>query len=113
MLLSKADITRLEKCGHNRDSFARFDAEGYVLLRNHQGHCVFYSQADRQCAVYAFRPSGCRVYPVIFDEENGVVVDSICHAQNSIAEDEKMRRGKRVVKLLEKIDAEAQTRRSK
>jgi uncharacterized protein len=114
MMLSEEDIARLEKRGHSRKSFMRIDEEGYALLRNRQGHCVFYNSQERQCDVYAFRPAGCRVYPVVFDEEKGVViVDFICHAQGSISEDEQARRGKCVIKLLEKIDAQAKARRSK
>ena len=113
MLLSTEDITRLEWKGYGEDSFVRFDKEGYALLRNRQGHCVFYNNEERRCDVYACRPSGCRVYPVIYDEEEGIVVDSICHAQGTITEQEKARRGKRVLKLLEKIDNEAKIRRSK
>ena len=113
MLLSKEDILRLERRGYCRDSFVRFDKEGYALLRNYQGHCVFYNSQERRCEAYASRPSGCRVYPVIFDEEKGVVVDSICHTQVTITDKEKNQRGKRVTKLLEKIDSEAQSRRSK
>jgi len=113
MMLSEEDIARLEKRGHNRKSFVRIDAEGYALLRNRQGHCVFYNIQERRCEVYAFRPAGCRVYPVVFDEESGVIVDFICHALGSISEDEKARRGKCVIRLLEKIDAQANARRSK
>jgi Fe-S-cluster containining protein len=113
MLLSKADISRLEKLGYSQDSFVRFDREGYALLRNRQGHCVFYNNQGRRCDVYASRPSGCRIYPVISDEEKGIVVDSICHAQGIITEKEKTQRGKWVTKLLEKIDSEAQIRHSK
>jgi uncharacterized protein len=113
MLLATEDIARLEGQGYSKDSFVRFDKEGYALLRNHQGHCVFYNTQERRCEVYAFRPSGCRVYPVIYDEDHGVVVDSICHAQGTITEHEKARKGKRVFKLLEQIDSEAKSRRSK
>jgi uncharacterized protein len=113
MLLSKADISRLEKHGYSQDSFVRLDREGYALLRNRQGHCVFYNNQERRCDVYAHRPSGCRIYPVISDEEKCILVDSICHAQGTITEKEKMQRGKQVTKLLEKIDSEAQIRHSK
>jgi Fe-S-cluster containining protein len=113
MLLSGEDIVRLERRGYSKDFFVRFDSEGYALLRNRQGHCVFYDVDERRCDVYAFRPSGCRVYPVIYDEEKGIVVDSICHAQGSIAAQEKARKGKRVCKILEKVDNEALDRRSK
>jgi uncharacterized protein len=113
MMLSAEDITRLEKLGYSQDSFVRIDREGYALLRNRQGNCVFYNTQERRCEVYVSRPSGCRVYPVVCDEEKGIMVDSICHAQTTINEQEKARRGKRVTKLLEKIDSEAQSRRSK
>lgn len=113
MLLCTQDITRLEKRGYNRESFVRFDGEGYALLRNRQGHCVFYNPKEKLCDVYGFRPSGCRVYPIIFDEENGVIVDFICHAQESISKQEKARRGKQVTELLEKIDGEVQKRKNR
>jgi Fe-S-cluster containining protein len=113
MMLSADDITRLEKRGYSQDSFIRIDREGYALLRNRQGHCVFYNAQERHCRVYGSRPSGCRVYPVVCDEEKVIMVDSICHAQTTISEQEKARRGKRVLKLLERIDIEAQNRRSK
>ena len=113
MLVSRKDISRLEKRGFSQDSFVRFDREGYALLRNRQGHCVFYNAQERRCNVYAFRPSGCRIYPVLFDEDRGIVVDSICRAMETLAEKEKLLLGKRVVRLLEEIDIEARGRHSK
>lgn len=110
MLLSEKDIRRLEKKGYAKEFFARFDAEGYALLRNRQGCCVFYNTKERRCSIYVSRPSGCRVYPVIQDEEKGILVDEICRAQGSISESEKSKRGKQVLKLLETIDREAKTR---
>jgi Fe-S-cluster containining protein len=58
------------------------------------------------------RPSGCRVYPVILDEDKGIVLDDICNSRNTITEKEKNIKGKRVIRLLEKIDNEAAIRRS-
>jgi len=113
MLLSEEDITRLTKGGYSRDFFVRFDREHYAYLRNRQGYCVFYNSQKRRCAAYAFRPSGCRIYPVIYDEENGIVVDSICQAQETVTAQDRRRRGKRVQILLEKIDSEAQDRKNK
>ena len=46
------------------------------------------------------------------DEDKGIVTDSICPARNTISEKQKAKRGKKVLKLLEKIDAEAEKRRS-
>jgi len=112
MLLSKEDIARLMRKGYNKEFFAQFDTAGYSKLRNRQGHCVFYDVEKRRCKVHGDRPLGCRLYPVIYDEASGIVVDSICHAQNTVSEKQKVKRGKKVLKLLEKIDAEAKKRRS-
>jgi Fe-S-cluster containining protein len=111
MLLSKKDIHRLEAKGYSIDHFAKYDRKGYVQLRNRDGYCIFYDIQNHQCKVYADRPSGCRVYPVIFDEEKGVVLDGICESRESVSEQEKRLKGKRVVKLLAKIDSEAIKRR--
>jgi len=53
---------------------------------------------------------GCRIYPVMFDEEKGIVIDELCAARNTITEKQKKKRGAKVLKLLEKIDAEAEKR---
>jgi Fe-S-cluster containining protein len=112
MLLSTKDINRLGKQGYQKDSFARFDKDGYAFLRNRQGCCVFYNPQERRCNVYSFRPSGCRVYPIIFDEERGIVVDLICHAQETVTEEDKALKGREVLNLLEQIDGEARKRKS-
>jgi uncharacterized protein len=110
MLLSANDIDRLEKKGYSKDFFVRFDKDSYAILRNRQGYCVFYNVKESQCDVYADRPAGCQVYPVILDEDNGIIIDDICCAQRTISKQEKARKGKQVIKLLEKIDQEAQAR---
>ena len=113
MLLSEDDIKRLERKGYDRNFFARCESEGYVTLRNCSGYCVFYDVQKKRCKVRAIRPLGCRIYPVIYDEEKGIVVDNICPAQNTVTEKQKAKRGKKVIRLLEKIDAEAKKRRFK
>jgi uncharacterized protein len=110
MLLSKKDIQRLEKQGYTQEFFGRTDESGYVTLRNRKGHCVFYKPEEHACMVYAVRPAGCRVYPVILDEEKGIVVDTVCNAGKSVSEREKLVRGRLVVRLLDVIDAEAESR---
>lgn len=112
MLLSKKDIKRLKERGYNQNQFARFDQQGYATLKNREGYCFFYDRNKHRCNVYEDRPSGCRVYPVILDEEKGIVLDSICQSRGSITPQEKHVKGKRVIKLLEVIDAEASVRRS-
>lgn len=111
MLLSNKDIERLEKKGYDRNFFVRFDSEGYATLRNHRGYCVFYDTEKRRCKVRAQRPSGCRVYPVIYDENKGITVDTICPSRNSVTDKQKAKRGAKVLKLLKTIDAEAKQRR--
>jgi len=111
MLLSAKDIKRLERKGYDRDFFVRFDSEGYATLRNHRGYCVFYDAEKKRCKIHAHRPLGCRIYPIIYDETKGIIVDQICPSQGSVTEKQKAKRGKKVLKLLEIIDAEAEKRR--
>ncbi len=113
MLLSNKDIERLEKKGYARTFFVQFDLDGYATLRNHRGYCVFYDPEKRRCKVRAHRPSGCRIYPVIYDENKGITVDTICPSRNSVTEKQKAKRGEKVLKLLKTIDAEAKQRRLK
>ena len=107
MLLSKKDIKRLEKIGFGQNLFVVFDKQGYAQLRNREGYCFFYDRLNHQCSVYVDRPSGCRVYPVILDENKGIILDSICESRESITQSEKNLKGKRVIRLLEIIDSEA------
>ena len=111
MLLSVKDIERLERKGYKRDSFVQFDSKGYATLRNFRGYCVFYDVEKKRCKVRAQRPSGCHIYPVIYDENKGIVVDTICPSRGSVTEKQKAKRGAKVLKLLETIDAEAKKRR--
>ena len=112
MLLSTADIERLEKRGYSRGFFVRFDKEGYATLRNQRGCCVFYDVEKRRCKVRSDRPRGCRIYPVVYDEARGIVADDICHARDTVTEKQRAKRGKEVLRLLERIDSEAEKRRS-
>jgi Fe-S-cluster containining protein len=111
MLLSEKDIERLERKGYNRAFFVHFDSEGYATLRNHRGYCVFYDAENKRCKVRAHRPLGCRIYPVIYDEDKGIIVDHICPSRGSVTEKQKAKRGEKVLKLLKTIDSEAERRR--
>lgn len=113
MLLSQNDVVRLSRKGFRKDFFAICDKNGYLTLKNVNGFCVFYNVKDRRCRVYSDRPLGCRVYPVILDEEKGVVFDKICPSTDTINQNEKGLKGKKVVKLLEAIDIEAAERSAK
>lgn len=111
MLLSNADVERLERMGYNRQKFVRFNGHGFVRLRNRGGFCVFYDVERCRCRVYRYRPLGCRVYPVIFSEREGVLVDDLCPVGGTVSRVELERKGKRLMLLLQRIDAEAINRR--
>ena len=111
MLLSQEDMDRLENMGFPKAYFVKFDQQGFAQLKNMDKYCVFYDRNKRRCSVYTNRPSGCRVYPVILDEETGIILDDICPERGTITNGEKRAKGKKVINLLEKIDAEAESRR--
>jgi len=111
MLLSNVDIELLEKAGHERGEYVRLDKNGYAKLRNRNSYCVFYDSAKHRCKIYRYRPLGCRIYPVIYSEEDGVIVDDLCPEKNTVSADELKRKGMKVIKLLDKMDSEAETRK--
>lgn len=112
MLLSNQDIKRLTEKGYPKEHFVQTDEDGYAQLRNIHGHCIFYDMAKRRCIVYEDRPEGCQIYPVIFDEERGIILDGECNATETITDEEKQEKGKKVVALLERIDKQARSRAS-
>ena len=111
MLLSKQDIQRLKKKGYELTFFSRLD-RGYRILKNQNGHCVFFNKKTKKCKVYESRPMGCRLYPIIYDEIKGVVVDNLCPSHKNWSENRRKAVGTKVIKLLNKIDIEANQRSS-
>jgi Fe-S-cluster containining protein len=111
MLLSKRDMTRLEKIGYQRNDFARENRNGYYKLLNREDHCVFHDRILERCKIYPNRPAGCKIYPVIYSVEEGVIVDYLCPENNTISKAELHRKGKTVEKLLATIDDEAAKRK--
>ena len=110
MLLSKKDIDRLEKKGFKTKYFSRQNNEGYIVLKNRKGHCIFFDPEQKKCKIYEDRPFGCRLYPIIFDDMKGIIADTLCPANTKWTENRKTHRGKKVIKLLKKIDSEAKQR---
>lgn len=113
MLLSNADIAVLEGLGYTAKSFGCFSKKGTIQLRNNRGKCVFYDAERHRCKIYRLRPLGCRIYPVMYSEEGGIVLDDLCPERNTVTEIEKERKGKQLLKLLKRIDSEAQQRVTK
>lgn len=104
MELSSDDIRRLEKAGYRRDQFSVLD-DG-IRLRNVDGWCYFYVLAERRCRVYRNRPLGCRLYPVVFSGDEGVVVDELCPMGHAVSGRELRSKGSLLRTLLRKIDDE-------
>jgi Fe-S-cluster containining protein len=73
---------------------------------------VFFNPEKLTCNEREHRPLGCRIYPVMHDEEKGTVIDENCPAKNTISEKQKTKKGKKVLKLLERIDSEAKQRKT-
>jgi Fe-S-cluster containining protein len=90
MLLSKDDAQRIVSLGFSEDFFAvRF--RGFKKLRNSNGRCVFHD--GEQCTIYSNRPSGCRLYPIIFDENlNRPIMDTLCPSNDEFPLSSKARR---------------------
>lgn len=77
MLLLEADAQRIVGLGFEEGSFA-FESDGFKMLRNgNSGSCVFHD--GKQCMIYSNRPSGCKLYPIIFNEGlNHPMKDGLC-----------------------------------
>jgi Fe-S-cluster containining protein len=106
MLLSKADVRLLERAGYDREKFMLLNRQGFTQLRNSRGYCIFYQTAKHRCSVYRYRPLGCRIYPVIYSEEEGVIVDDLCPLAGTVSKKEIMFKAERIRSLLQRIDKE-------
>lgn len=79
MPLREADVARiaplLAKEGLGRDAFTRVH-DGWLVLKNEAGACVFLK--DGACSIYELRPEGCRLYPLVYEEDAGPTMDELC-----------------------------------
>ncbi len=76
MLLSDEDVRRIIGLGFQKDDFL-LEKNGWLQLRNRKGTCIFLYGG--MCSIYENRPSGCRFYPLIFDEElESLLLDGGC-----------------------------------
>ena len=76
MPLTSSDINRILRLGYRLEDFA-VKVEGEWRLRNIHGKCVFLG--DEGCRIYPYRPLGCRLYPLVYDESSRIVrFDEIC-----------------------------------
>jgi len=76
MLLSKNDIEKIQNIGYSINFFVRRE-KGFLKLKNKGGKCVFHN--GKICLIYNNRPDGCKLYPLIFNEEyKKAVFDEEC-----------------------------------
>lgn len=73
----KDDIERIESLGYKRSLFAE-KRGSFIRLKNVDGHCIFLDPRTGSCRIYEKRPLGCRIYPLIYDEELGILLDPEC-----------------------------------
>jgi len=76
MPLTSFDIERITKQGYRIKDFV-VKRKRERQLKNRDGRCVFLG--DDGCKIYSFRPEGCRLYPLVYDEDNGKgVIHDFC-----------------------------------
>ena len=76
MPLSRFDASRISSRGYRfKDFLLKRGRERY--LKNSNGRCVFLG--ENGCRIYSFRPEGCRLYPLVYNEHlRKVVVHDLC-----------------------------------
>ena len=84
MTLSLEDVEHIEERGHK--GFYR-ETDGYLCLVNIDKNCFFLKNG--LCSIYEYRPLGCKLYPVIYDEETEcALLDDFCsHGERFQVED--------------------------
>lgn len=108
MPLTEEDISRLEALGHARAAFVAWSNDGTAQLNTvdpaegaTERPCFFLR--DNKCGVYADRPAGCRIYPLVMNERSRVVRDEDCpHRAEFPLDPSAKRRIQRVVSNLAK-----------
>ncbi|MFC1803089.1 YkgJ family cysteine cluster protein [Thermoproteota archaeon] len=80
MPLTRIDIKRISKQGYRyKDFVIRRKRERY--LKNLNGRCFFLG--DNGCNIYSHRPDGCRLYPLVYNENTSqVVIHDLCQYGN-------------------------------
>ena len=78
MPLTREDVNRIKKLGFKLKDFTCW-RNNVLTLKNVNGRCIFLDVETGKCKIYEHRPLGCRLYPLIYDTDNGeVLVDKYC-----------------------------------
>lgn len=104
MELSNKDIEQLEEMGYVQEEFTVIDEDGQTRLKNLGKWCYFYDATKKRCRVYAKRPTGCYIYPVVYSVNRGIIIDKLCPRGKTISERELKRKGRKLINLLLMID---------
>jgi len=76
MPLSRIDVERISRQGYRFKDFV-VKRRRERRLKNRDGRCVFLG--DNGCIIYSFRPEGCRLYPLVYNEDYGkAVIHDFC-----------------------------------
>jgi dCTP deaminase len=77
MPLTRRDVERLAASGHDAVGFTEVE-DGFTFLANVDGTCFFLG-SDGRCTEYGHRPEGCRLYPLVLDEDmTDFEMDHLC-----------------------------------
>lgn len=100
MELSREDIKILEERGYRQKEFAIMGEDGVMRLRNVGKWCYFYDAVEKLCKIYANRPLGCYIYPVVYSIHEGFITDDLCPMTETISEQEFWIKRRILIKLL-------------
>ena len=111
MPLTESDIKRIKRLGFAEEYFV--DRRGRIpKLKNVDGHCVFLDPDTNSCMIYPDRPEGCRLYPLVYDEEcDKVVVDDLCPKSRTIPQRLVKELSSALISLIDKLYEESSKRR--
>ena len=105
MPLTRDDIERIIGLGYKTDDFT-VKRSGNWKLKNKHGRCVFLT-ADG-CLIYPYRPIGCKLYPLVYDEyETKPILDNLCPYKHQFQFNKK--HVEQLLKLVKMLEREAAT----
>ena len=81
MELTLEDIERIEvHTKYSKNEFSYVDKDGFLVLQRKEDRCFFLTESPPySCKIYAYRPQGCRFYPMMFDvAKQRCVLDEEC-----------------------------------
>ncbi|MFX1536182.1 MAG: YkgJ family cysteine cluster protein [Promethearchaeota archaeon] len=107
MPLTREDISRIHQQGYKKRTFVR-KLGNLNVLKNVNGHCVFFQPETKMCKVYSIRPDGCKYYPILYIvDEQSCTVDEECPESSSWNAAEIRKRCRAVTQLARKLMKEA------